>query len=209
MDKTTEAINKTPSDLIRNIITSYTFIDFGIVTKFSNTTVDIDLVNKRSGFTVHLTKVELLTLGSATFSLNIEPVAGDIVMLLGTRQYIESLGAITKVQDTSSKLSYDLECLKAVQIAPAKSSKVTMNIDKNGKVDLTATGDININSNNNVNIRGSGKTFTLFAALKSAIEAFINALNTHTHSASGSGPPSVPMSLNIDSAESQHIFTDG
>lgn len=209
MDKAAEAINKTNSDLIRNILSSYTFIDFGLVTAYTSTTVDIDLINKRSGFVVHLTGIELLSLGSSSFSLKVEPIIGDLVILLSTRQYIASLADITEVQEKGSKLSYDLECLKAVQIAPAKQSKVIMSIDKNGVLEVIASGDIKVTSSSQIHLNGSGKTFTLFTALKNALDSFINLLNSHTHSGGGSGPPTTPMTLDISSAESTTVKTGG
>ena len=195
--------HKTQKDLIYNIIDSYTFLDYGIVDKYTDKTVDVILVNMRSEQELKLTGVELLTLGSASCSVTIEPTKGDLVLLLALRNYIEDLSVITSPESRETKLHYDLANIKAIQIAPARESKATLDIDKDGNVKIDSPS---------ISLNGDSKYFVTHAELDSAIQTFITALNTHVHPTAATGPASPPlvgMSLNIASAKTITIKTGG
>lgn len=201
MDALTKAMSKSPTDLMKDVIKSYTMVDYGIIQGTDGLTVDIDLVHKRHGYTVRLTQVELLTLGSAALSIKVAPSVGDIVLLLGSRQAIESLADITEVLEAGSHISYDLECLKAIQLAPAKDSKVVIEVSAEGVVNIQAEA---------INIMGDTKTFVTHSELNTALQTFMNALNLHTHPTAASGPPSPPMvtmTLDISAAKTTGLKT--
>jgi len=139
-------MNKTEADLINNIIASHTFLDYGIVESVGDGTVDVKLITKRFGEELLLKGVELLNVGSSAISVDIAAVQGDLVLLLGLRTYIEKLSIITAPLDKVSRLYYDLANVKAVQIAPKKTSKVTVTIKKDGEVTVVSAGAISLES---------------------------------------------------------------
>lgn len=145
-------LNKTESDLIRNIVSSYTFLDYGIVSRVNSGSVDVKLITKKMGQELELKDVELLGLGSGALSVNVEAVEGDLVLLLGLRTYIDRLADVSAPLDKVSRLYYDLANVKAVQIAPPKESKVTLTVSGDGKVTLTASGDISVSTDGKVAI---------------------------------------------------------
>lgn len=141
------ATNKTDADLIRNIIGSYTFIDFGIVSAVGTDTVDVTMVNKSFGNEVRLTGVELLSTGSAAYSIRVEPSVGDLVLLLSLRSYISKVADVKAPIESPSRLHYDLSSVKAIQIAPPKSeSTVVLTVTTDGKLEITATGGVAIDA---------------------------------------------------------------
>jgi len=145
-------MNKTETDLIRNIVSSYTFLDYGLVSRVNSGSVDVKLINKKMGQELELKDVELLGLGSGALSVTVEAVEGDLVLLLGIRTYIDRLSSVEVPLDKASRIYYDLANVKAVQIAPPKESKVTIDINADGKVTLTATGDVLVSTDGKVDI---------------------------------------------------------
>lgn len=169
-------LNKTESDLIRNIVTSYTFLDYGIISRVNSGSVDVKLITKKMGQELELKDVELLGLGSGALSITVEASEGDLVLLLGLRTYIDRLSSVEAPLDKVSRLYYDLANVKAVQIAPPKDSKVTITVSVDGKVTLDAIGDINITSNGFEVGAGTGK-ITLGNDAKS-LASWLNSLLT-------------------------------
>lgn len=152
MVETYALLNKTESDLIRNIVSSYTFLDYGIVSRVNSGSVDVKLITKKMGQELELKDVELLGLGSGALSVRVEAVEGDLVLLLGLRTYIDKLSSVESPLDKVSRLYYDLANVKAVQIAPPKESKVTLTVSGDGKVTLQASGNISISTDGRVDI---------------------------------------------------------
>ena len=195
--------HKTERDFIFNIVDSYTFLDYGIVEAYTPTTVDIVLIHKRLGQELHLKGVELLTIGSAACSFNIEPTNGDLVLVLALRNYVEELAKVSSPIEKETRVHYDLANLKAIQIAPAKESKAVIDIDKDGNVKIDSPS---------IAMNGDSKFFVTHAELDSALQTFITALNTHVHPTAATGPaspPAAPMSLNIAPAKTTTIKTGG
>lgn len=63
-----------------------------------------------------------------------------------------------------------------------------------------------------INLNGDTKYFVTHAELDTALQAFKNALNTHTHPTAATGPPSpptVPLTLDISAAKTTTIRTGG
>lgn len=59
-----------------------------------------------------------------------------------------------------------------------------------------------------ITFNGDDKVFVTHAALDSALQTFITALNTHVHAGNGI-PPTVPMNINISAAATTTIKTGG
>lgn len=206
-----EYMGKTPVDLIRNVIAGYYFVDMGIVKSGDITKVTVDLITPSEAGVVTLEDVELLTLGSAAVSVTVAPKAGDLVLLLGLRRYIEQLSTVTEPLETAGKQNYNLSCVKAVQIAPAKDDSSTIvAIDESGSVDITAPL---------ITINGDTKPFVTHAELQSVLSTMNSLLIAHTHAVTvdpgthaGAAALSVElatMSADIASAATTTIKTGG
>jgi hypothetical protein len=74
-------------------------------------------------------------------------------------------------------------------------------------------GYLLLNSSGEIHASGSSKSGVTYAELNSAIQTFISALNSHVHTgvepgAGASGTPTIAMSLNISSAQSDRYKED-
>lgn len=189
--------HKTTLDLIKTIVESYVFLDFGkIVNIKSSTLVDIEVGIKYSEQVFIAENIELLAFGGNTAgSVSIEPDNGSIVLLFGLRSYAKEL-ASPDVEKPNT-LKYANSNLKAILFSPASSSSATKIVmKKDGTVEITAT---------KVTVNGMTDSVVLHSQLNTALSAFITALNTALASkANGSGTPG-SLTLNISSAASQSL----
>jgi hypothetical protein len=136
-------IDETESSFIQAVVSSMYFVDYGIVSKVnSDGTVDVKHAKKirlENGTDVEpftLTpSVEILTLSSAEFSIEIPVTIGDRVMLFGLKNGMRSVDVSSpSKQETLSH--YSQETLKALPLClHDSSSKVVLEID-NGKIAL-------------------------------------------------------------------------
>lgn len=200
------ATNKTEKDLVRSIIESYSFLDYGFVETYSGNKVTVKLLSKRMGQELELRDVELVTLGSQACSIEVEPTKGDLVLLLGLRDYVAQLKGLDKTLD-ACRLHYNLANVKAVQIAPAQDSKAKIKVNKDGDMDVEAKS---------INLNGKNNSLTMFAPLSTALTQFINSLvlALTTTPIIGNGSPQatwsgLPTTIDISAAEADTLKTGG
>lgn len=130
-------------DVIRRVVSSMYFVDYGIVDKVnSDGTVDVKHAKKiRLGngkdiepFTL-TPSIEVLSLSSAEFSLTIPVTKGDRVMLFGLKNVLRTVN-VTSPSKQETLDHYSQETLKALPLClPSTSSKVIVEVD-NGKMVL-------------------------------------------------------------------------
>lgn len=194
----------TERTLIESILFSYYIVDYGFI-KSVNPDETINVTHAKQlktydGQSLKATvteNVEVLTLAGSGFSIKFDYKKGDKVLLLGLKDYIKKVEDVTQATETTAYLHYSRETLKAIPLCVFnKDAKATV-VVKDGKIELN----------------GNTKQFVTWAELNQALQTFMNALNTHTHSngneGSPTGAPILPMSLDISSSKTKTIVTGG
>lgn len=194
----------TERTLIESVLSSFYILDYGLI-KTVNPDKTIDVVHAKKlkmldGTELKQTvtrNVEVLTLAGAGFSITFDYKKGDKVLLLGFKNYIPKVEKVTSATETTDYQHYTRECLKAIPMCVFKDDAKATVVIKDGKIELN----------------GNSKQFVTWAELNTALQTFMNALNTHTHSngneGSPTGAPIVPMTLDITNSKTTTIVTGG
>ena len=127
-------------DIIKRMIESYTFIDYAIVSSYTDGKIDAILGHTVRGKPVKLTAIEVLTTGSKGLQISYELVEGDLVLIYSSQSFIASLGSFTKPESTGIP-GYDKCSLKAMPITV--EGKSTIAVDKDGNVEMLL-GDMKV-----------------------------------------------------------------
>lgn len=194
----------TERTLIESILFSYYIVDYGYI-KAVNPDETINVTHAKQlktydGVSLKATvteNVEVLTLAGSGFSFKFDYKKGDKVLLLGLKDYIKKVEDVTSASETTAYLHYSRETLKAIPLCVFnKDAKATV-VVKDGNIELN----------------GNSKHFVTWEELNTALESFMNALNTHTHSngneGSPTGAPIVPMEFDITDSKTKTIVTGG
>jgi uncharacterized protein YuzB (UPF0349 family) len=122
--------------LIKNVVESYTFIDYALIKSYKEGVAEVTLAHTMQGKDVTLTNVEILAHGSKAFATTFALVKGDIVMLFSSRSLIDTIAGFTSA--TSKVInSYDIATIKALPIADATASTNKLDIADDGSFKLT------------------------------------------------------------------------
>lgn len=193
---------------IKRGIESYLFIDYGIVTAYKDGLVNVTLAKKVMKQEINLTNVEVLNHGSLGLMTVHELKQGDIVQVMSSRSFINTLDEFTAAITTSVP-AYDVSTIKAVPLAINSPKALTVHDD--GSFDLvsdklTMTWD---NSNFSIEIsdgilklNGDSKDLILHDLMTTAMNNFrasiesaiAGAITGHTHISASSGSPTGPGS---------------
>lgn len=105
--------------------------------------------------------------------------------------------------------------------SPEKMDTSTIEIEDNGKIiidsrdqiEIKGDGKITIDGTTDIELNGNSKKLVTYTELKTALDLFIIALNSHIHTCAAPGSPSstpvTPMTLNIAASETTTIKTGG
>lgn len=200
----------TERDLIEACIEARFFIDLGVVTAVSSdkTTVDVQHVvrPKVNGEDLPITTTSGVEVyhpgGSAEYSEYWELEAGDIVLLVGLRDFISDSSVGISPDTQKVGLHYVQETMKAIPMGRYNSGARAHLHVKDGKWKLEASSEITLN--------GDTKRFVTWDELNTALQ-------NHTHSAgtlvspSGAvtGATGAPIALDISAAKTTTIKTGG
>lgn len=164
--KTNYWIGNDLRSFVDGIISSYTFLDYGIVTSCDGETVDVTLASYplqryAESSERKILGVRLLYPTSKSFSIRWKVDAGDRVLLLGLRSYVKDLKATKPIEGNA--LHYDIETLVAYPITSAdEEAEVVMNLES-GKLEMAlkdafalhAEGDITVEGNKKITINAT------------------------------------------------------
>jgi len=92
-----------------------------------------------------------------------------------------------------------------VEVEPDAGEIIIYSTNSDGD---TVQATIKLTDDGNIEFNGDTYNLVMYQALASELSKFITSLNSHTHPAHGS-PPSTPMSLDISSAKTDTLWTDG
>ena len=113
----------TDRNLIESILASFYIIDYGYI-KTVNPDKTIDVVHAKrlktlDGRTLNPTTtkgIEMLTLSGSGFAVQFDYKKGDKVLLLGLKDYIPKVQAVTSATETTSYQHYTRETIKALPL---------------------------------------------------------------------------------------------
>lgn len=152
------ALNKTSRDLIISIVKSFYFVDFGIITKVSDDKARVDVkhaglpsINGNAGSEITSQNIEVMWSSCANIQMKYDLAVGDTVLLLGLRDFIDSISDICQTQSAVKpeiNLKYSQECFKAIPFGIQSSPKALITIDATSfKIEADQDLDITVNNN--------------------------------------------------------------
>ena len=175
---------------MRGVISQYTFLTYGKVQSYTSSTNTVSVLVKGK---IVINNIEVLSLGGNSIAIQIVPKVGDIVLLLTTKEVIDTIKSFT-LKDSPE---YDLSSMKAIPIASADSVDTTIVCDNNGITINSKSVPINTtvgsdSTNTKVSVTDSeasitvkGSTTTSFDMSASTITAKLD--NSHQITISSSG----------------------
>jgi len=193
-------------DMIVGLLGNFYIIDYGFVSKVNaDGTVNVTHAKRQQTIEgvklpeTRTTNLEVLTLCGAGFSIQWDIEAGDQVLLLGLKDYIPQVAKVTQSTEQATFIHYSRDTMKALPLSIFnKDARVTFKVDK---------GTLKIDTKKKIELNGNTSHLVTFEELQAAINTFIGALNSHTHSSGGSGTPTSPMSLVITAAKAGKVTT--
>lgn len=202
----------TDRTLIESLISSFYIVDYGFINKVNaDKTVNVTHAKKQVLLdgselpVIETPNLEVLTICGAGFSLQFDYKAGDKVLLLGLKDYVEKVKDVNEAKTPETFIHYNRSTLKVLPLCVFNSeAKVKIQIE-NGKMTIDTEGNIELN--------GNDKQFVTWAELNQALQNFVILLNAHTHSngnlGSPTGVPVAPMQLDISTSKTKTILTGG
>lgn len=200
--------------LIRMGIESYSFLDYATVDEYKDGIVKVTLAKMVNKKKVSLSEVEVINFGSGSLQVKTELDKGDKVILVSSKSYVKTLSDIAPKNIPLP--AYDVGSIKAIPISTEATTVLDIKKDgsfilSNSKMSISwDNSKLVITSNAPIELNGSTKHFVTHAELTSALNTFMQALNTHTHPTAATGspsPPTVPMTLNIAGSKAEKVVT--
>ncbi len=142
--------------LIESIVSSFYILDYGFI-KNVNTDKTVDVTHAKQLKTLDgvsmpatiTTKIEVLTISCAGFSLKIDYKKGDKVLLLGLKNYIPKVKDVTSATETTVYSHYSRDTLKALPLSVFNDdAKVKVEME-DGKLKLACSEFSIVDSNGN------------------------------------------------------------
>lgn len=201
----------TDRSLIESIVCGFFIVDYGFINKVNaDKTVNVTHAKKQvllDGTELPILEtpnLEVLTISGSGFSLNFDYKAGDKVLLLGLKDYVEKVKDVNEAKTPETFIHYNRSTLKVLPLCVFNSeAKVKIEIEK-GKMKVNAE---------KIELNGNDNNFVTWKELNQSLQQFLILLNAHTHSngnlGSPTGNPIAPMQLDISSSKTKTIFTGG
>jgi hypothetical protein len=202
LNKLTESHLVTEDENTLDLVSGLYIVDYGIVKSIST--------DKKTISVYHATKpvlynqidgsetipqvgkitngIELLYLGSSHLAFIYDVSVGDIVLLLGSKTYVDNIENITQADKPKMYSSYNQENLKALPIRKTTNVTVNITIDTNGiKIDcglkdfIAKATNVKLGSDTASESFVKGDVFaTQYNSLLTALQTFSNGLTTTT-----------------------------
>lgn len=135
--------------LIESLVASFYILDYGYI-KTVNPDKTVDVVHAKrlkayTGKSLNPTTtkgLEVLTIAGAGFSVQFDYKAGDKVLLLGLKDYVQKTKDVTSATETTSYLHYSRETMKALPLCVFNDkAKVVIKIE-NGKLTIANSSGV-------------------------------------------------------------------
>ena len=195
-------------DMITRLLTSFYIIDYGFVNKV-NADGSVNVTHAKKHETLEGIKLpetvtsnlEVLTLSGKGFSVQWDIQAGDQVLLLGLKDYVPQVNKVTRATDQEAFIHYTRDTMKAFPLSV---------FNNQAKVVVKAHGGtLSIDTEKKIELNGNTSHLVTYEELAQALNTFMTALNSHTHSFSGTGSVGTPstMTLDISGAKAGKVTT--
>lgn len=146
-------------DLITSILQSFFIVDYGYINKVNaDKTVNVTHAAKQvmmDGTELPETttdNVEVLTLSGAGFSVKWDYKASDKVLLLGFKDYVESVDNVEKAEVPKAFMHYNRSTIKAIPLCVfSNDAKVTVEV-KDGNITVNTKGDVKVTSKKDITV---------------------------------------------------------
>jgi hypothetical protein len=143
VDKITQSLLYTEEEYLLKSITQMLYIvDFGIITAVSTDKTKVDVQHAAipviykveedtsTATTPTVTKnIEVLYLGSSKFGLTYDVAVGDVVLLIGSKDYLASVTGTVAPAVPKSFIHYKQETMKAIPIKSSTTVNISVHVD--------------------------------------------------------------------------------
>lgn len=155
----------TDRSLIESIVCGFFIVDYGFINKVNaDKTVNVTHAKKQvllDGTELPILEtpnLEVLTISGSGFSLNFDYKAGDKVLLLGLKDYVEKVKDVNEAKTPETFIHYNRSTLKVLPLCVFNSeAKVKIEIEK-GKFSLESEKECVINSSK-IELNGNDNNF--------------------------------------------------
>lgn len=163
MESVLNAMSLSERDLITSILSSFFIVDYGYITAVNDDkTVNVTHAAKmvtNNGEELPATEsdnIEVLTICGAGFSINWDYKPKDKVLLLGTKDYIESVADVENAEIPKAFSHYKRANLKAIPLCVfSDEAKVKITVEE-GTINIECEQDANITAGGNVTAEAEG-----------------------------------------------------
>ena len=203
-------IGENEISIIKRIISNYTFIDYGIVQSYNNGLIEVILAHKMLDKDIRLIDIEVLSLGSKSFSTEYALVKGDIVQLVSSKSLVDSVAELA-VATSETALPYSVSTIKALPLANAKNSKNKLVMNADGSWSLAGTDyTIAVTTDGEIQINGSDKSFTIWEELNTVYQAMLEIVKAHVHPGINTASPTLTALVSdLTAAKTTTVKTNG
>lgn len=203
-----------PFSVIKNLITEFNFLNLGTIKAIHNENyIDVQTYYKNGDKTENvITDVRLLQLGTTKCKVFIQPAIGDNVLILTPKDFVPTLTYNEKPQDfKTSYLPYGNinACAILIRDEGDDNIKTTVTITHNGDITVDTKGEAFVEAKK-IHLNGDKQNnneshFVRYEELEAAVNTFMTALNTHTHTGveTGSGTSGAPTTMQFDISEAK------
>lgn len=155
----------TERSLIESILSSFYIVDYGFI-KAVNADQTIDVTHAKQlktqdGRTLKATVttgVEVLTISGSGFSMKFDYKKGDRVLLLGLKNYIKKVEAVTSATETTSYYHYSRETIKAIPLCVFNDEAKVKIAIADGALEIGTEGKLTIECKSDVEITAENVT---------------------------------------------------
>lgn len=189
-----QATGLSDRDLITNILKNYFIVDYGYINKVnSDQTVNVThaakqvLIDGTELTETTTSKVEVLTISGAGFSIQWDYKAGDKVLLLGLKDYVPYVDDVDQAQVPTAFIHYERANLKAFPLCVFNSDAKVQLIIKDGKLDINTEDVLNLDGDDNGGLVIGQELKTQLGYLTQRVDTIINALQNSPTAAEDGG----------------------
>lgn len=205
----------TDRSLIEAIVSNFFIIDYGFIQKVNaDKTIDVTHAKRPKSVTgqnlpeITTRKIEVLTISGKGLSIQFDYERGDKVLLLGLKDYIPKVGAVTIPTETKTYIHYQRETMKAIPLSVfSDTAKVVVKAEN---------GSLKLKTQNKIELNGNTKQFVTWTELNTALSTFLTQLTTAltTTPIAGNGAPQptwtgLPTTIDISAAKTTTVVTGG
>jgi len=182
-DNVFNAQRYTELSLIEAVLGSFYILDYGFVSAVNpNGTINVTHAKRmttRFGDVLPATvtkNIQVLSVSTTNFALNLDISKGDKVVLLGLKHQIDDVDDVISAEVTDSTIHYTRETIKALPLCVFNSNaKSSIDIEK-GQMTIKTEGELVLNGSDNGGVVIGPELKKQLGYLTARVDTIINAL---------------------------------